>query len=205
MNAAAQPRDRGRFGGHPRINTETTPCLPASCGRMVLADPKRGPLLAVWLDPADRRAIGYLVVVEAVPDLPDAVKVFPLGQSASVVRLITHQRPQGPWTLWLCPGCSRPSTGLYLLARGADDAPRLGLACRECSGLHYASRSAPAVRSRVLRALLGVQPGERIPTRLPLVPDRLVRGARAIKALRLKNLQVQAVEAGTELALVTTP
>jgi len=189
MKASAQPRDQGRFAGAERIDIEGVPCLPSTVGKMLLNDPRHRPIFAVWLDPGVRDMIGYLAVLTVDPSLPDAVLVCGLGQPSVRVRLARRPRHQGgTLALWRCPQCGRLATGMFLFGRGSDGVLRLGVACSRCQGLCYRSRSAPVTRTAVLRSLLKLEPGARIP-RAPLIPDVIVVDPKSLSR-RFRNLSV---------------
>jgi hypothetical protein len=155
--------------GRERVNIEQVPVVPAAVGRRLLEDRNHRPAAAVvWAHPAAASRAAYLAVLERIDH--DRIRLSALGQSPVVVRLVALPRPQGPIPRWLCPRCSRTCLVLVLFGLGPDDHPEPIISCSTCARLQYETRGRSRIRRSVLRALLRVGSGQRIP-RFLLVPD----------------------------------
>lgn len=162
----------GRFQGAERINVEGVPAIPASIARALLLDPARTARVAVWLQPDDPRTAEYVAVLSADPMRPDGVVIAALAQPtvhASVV--MATRRQGGTLCTWRCPaGCGGRTRALFTFGLRYGK-PAMVIGCMTCLSLTYRCQGGAATPRALIRRFIGIEAGERLPSRSLLLPD----------------------------------
>jgi len=165
----SHPRDRsGRFNGE-RVNAEAVPAIPAFIARTLLMDPRRIPLVLLWVAPDDPHTAEYVVGLAAHPQR-NAVVIAGLGQPAVTASVVLANRRQGgTLCTWRCPNACGNTRSLFTFGLRYGR-PALSVGCMDCLRLTYGCQGGAQTPKTLLRRLIGVEPGTPLPRDL-LIPD----------------------------------
>lgn len=129
----------GRFAGS-RANVENVPRLPTFPARWVLDDPRRRPYFVLWTSEDDDCRYGLKM---APGEEGDAVLITLENGETSRIPILRRPLPRGTGTalFYRCLWCQKPRRSLYRLTlSGRRLVDYLGLRCRACAGLRFASQ-----------------------------------------------------------------
>ena len=129
----------GRFGGA-RVNVESVPRLPTFPARCVFGDSRRRSYFVFWTDDDGELAYG----LKMAPSQDGAAVLVTLERGETYrIEILRRPLPRGTGTalFYRCLWCRKPRRYLYRLTlSGTKLVGYLGLRCRVCAGLRFASQ-----------------------------------------------------------------